>query len=437
VVAGSPSTGGTDYIYRSTDYGQTYGALIDSPSAVWSVIASDSTGQHIFAGQADNAYKHLYCSGDYGESWSLSDTAEALFWYSLASSADGQHVIAQGNSDVNSIIYVSSDYGQNYTRIGPIINVNYQWINAIACDSTGQYVYAAMGGEGIYKSTDYGANWTITSADILNGENYSSISVDSTGQYILAYNRALYETFLSSDYGETWILQNTPGTDQGDGGGSVIISSNSNSFYLNIQSNPGLMFLFSNGIIPISNICFPAKTPVATDQGIIDIDKINPAIHTIDNKKIVAITETTTTDKYLVCFEKNALNKNCPNKRTIMSKDHQIFYGGKMTKANKFVGVSNSVHRVKYNGEVLYNVLMENYEKICVNNLICESLHPRNVVSKLYSSCLNKTQKKNFVSALNDLLKKKTCSRSDVQKYNTLINSLDDTITNINRESLC
>ena len=51
---------------------------------------------------------------------------------------------------------------------------------------------------------------------------------------------------------------------------------------------------------PISNICFPAKTPITTNQGLIDIDKINPEIHTIRNKKIVAVTKTVTQDNYLV-----------------------------------------------------------------------------------------------------------------------------------------
>ncbi len=36
---------------------------------------------------------------------------------------------------------------------------------------------------------------------------------------------------------------------------------------------------------PVTNICFLAGTPVTTDQGNIPIEKINPKIHTIRNKK--------------------------------------------------------------------------------------------------------------------------------------------------------
>lgn len=58
---------------------------------------------------------------------------------------------------------------------------------------------------------------------------------------------------------------------------------------------------------PIINICFPAGTPVTTDQGNISIENVDPNKHTINNKPIVKITKTISTDKYLICFKKNSL----------------------------------------------------------------------------------------------------------------------------------
>jgi hypothetical protein len=49
-----------------------------------------------------------------------------------------------------------------------------------------------------------------------------------------------------------------------------------------------------------------------------------------------------------------------------------------MTKAKKFVDEMDGVKYVKYNKEVLYNVLLEEHVKMVVNNLICEILHPDN-----------------------------------------------------------
>ena len=137
--------------------------------------------------------------------------------------------------------------------------------------------------------------------------------------------------------------------------------------------------------LPISNICFIGKTPIRTDQGIIAIQKIISGKHTIRNKEIIAITKTITEDKYLICFEKNAISKNIPSERTIVSKNHLIFHKGKMIKAKDFIKENEKVSKIKYKGEILYNVLLTEYDKMVVNNLICETLNPKNMIAKLYT----------------------------------------------------
>jgi sugar lactone lactonase YvrE len=144
---------------------------------------------------------------------------------------------------------------------------------------------------------------------------------------------------------------------------------------------------------PISNICFPAGTHISTNQGQIPIEKINTEIHTIRNKKIVGITQTITQDKYLVCFEKDSLEINLPSQKTIISKNHGIFYKGKMMQAKEFIGKFENVKKIKYTGEILYNVLMEEDNKMMVNNLICETLHPENGIAKLYKILQNANPK--------------------------------------------
>jgi hypothetical protein len=116
---------------------------------------------------------------------------------------------------------------------------------------------------------------------------------------------------------------------------------------------------------------------------------LNPEIHTIRGKKIVGITKTVTQDKYLVCFEKDALQKNVPSQKTIISKNHEIFYKSEMKKAKDFIHDFENVKKIKYTGEVLYNVLMEEPDKMMVNNLICETLHPVNSIAKLYKLIKN------------------------------------------------
>ena len=154
---------------------------------------------------------------------------------------------------------------------------------------------------------------------------------------------------------------------------------------------------------PISNICFVGSTPITTNQGNIPIDKINPQIHTIRNKKILRITQTTTQDKYLVCFEKDSLAPNIPSQKTIISSFHCIYYQGKMMQARDFVGKYENVKNIRYRGEILYNVLMEDHEKMLVNNLICETLHPKNSIVKIYNILekLKSNEQEIFIKANN------------------------------------
>jgi len=155
---------------------------------------------------------------------------------------------------------------------------------------------------------------------------------------------------------------------------------------------------------PLSSICFPAKTPIRTDKGLVNIEEINPNIHTIRNKKIIAITKTITQDKYLVCFEKDSLGHNMPSQKTVISKNHKLFYKDEMIKAKNFINKFENVYHIKYTGEILYNVLMEEYDKIVVNNLICESLHPENTIAKLYTILqdLNLDQQKEVIKQFNE-----------------------------------
>jgi len=156
---------------------------------------------------------------------------------------------------------------------------------------------------------------------------------------------------------------------------TVSLASNGNDIQIVIADNTP---------IPTSNVCFPAKTPVLTNCGYVNIEDINLAVHTIRNKKIVAITKTVAHDKNLVRIAKHALGHLYPEKTTFISQNHKVFFQGQMVKAKHLVDEARGVTLVPYNGEILYNVLLEQYEKMQVNNLIVETLHPEHKVAKLY-----------------------------------------------------
>jgi hypothetical protein len=133
-----------------------------------------------------------------------------------------------------------------------------------------------------------------------------------------------------------------------------------------------------------SNICFPADTPIKTDQGEVAIEKLQPGKHTLGRQTIKHVTQTITSDNYLIRIEKGAFGKNKPTKPTVMSKDHKIEYEGDLVPAYRFLDYVEGVKKVKYSGEILYNVLLEGYGTMSVNNLRCETLEPTSPIACVY-----------------------------------------------------
>ena len=135
--------------------------------------------------------------------------------------------------------------------------------------------------------------------------------------------------------------------------------------------------------IPLSDICFPGNTLVKTDQGELMISKLVPGKHTIRNRRILGISKTVSLDDYLVKLPKDSLYENVPCRDTLVSRTHLIYYKGRMVKSGALSLFSDKVLHVKYRGEVLYNVIMEEHDMMMVNNLLCETLHPSNALARL------------------------------------------------------
>ena len=164
--------------------------------------------------------------------------------------------------------------------------------------------------------------------------------------------------------------------------------------------------------------CFPAGTPVTTDQGLVAIEKLNTDKHTIRGKEIVAITQSRPLQKHIVCFEKDSLSKNVPSQQTLCSMEHKVFYKGEMTKARNLVDLCENVTFVPYTGETLYNVLLKKQDKMMINNLICETLDPKNIMAKI--STMKDGQKKNkAICQLTKIIKE-----NNVPEYQKLYASL-------------
>ena len=138
------------------------------------------------------------------------------------------------------------------------------------------------------------------------------------------------------------------------------------------------------------DICFCNGSVIKTDQGEISIEKLTTE-HTIRRKPILAIPRSKSVsnskDMFLVCFEKDALGENVPNKKTLMTHNHKILYKDELIETKKLLKNNpnkEKIYKVKYNGQMLHNILLPNYSKVVVNNIVAETLHPENPTAKKY-----------------------------------------------------
>jgi hypothetical protein len=155
-------------------------------------------------------------------------------------------------------------------------------------------------------------------------------------------------------------------------------------------------------------ICFIAGTLVLTDQGEVPIEKLDIKVHTISRKNIVAVTKTIPLDNNLICVEKNSLGNNVPNRKTIISKNHKVMVDNKLMEVEKLVQYVPTIYKVPYDKQILYNVLLKDYSVMKVHNLTVETLHPNNVIAKLYNGNYTQQQKNKIIKALNEYTKRNT-----------------------------
>ena len=152
-------------------------------------------------------------------------------------------------------------------------------------------------------------------------------------------------------------------------------------------------------LLPSSGTCFPAGTPINTDQGIKNIEDISTRKNTINGKKINSITKTIMNRMdYLVVLEKDCIENNVPSQQTICSPDHKILYRNKMIEANLLIERKvRGVYAKKYDKSPLYNVLLDSHSTMVVNNMITETLHPKNPIAMLYSNIPQSVKKRAMI----------------------------------------
>ena len=419
VAVGSSTSGEVNKIGYSTD-GETWtlatntNNLFDSGNGIGVAYGNS---RFVAVGYSTSGEVNKIGYSTDGETWTLATNTNNLFGGGGAGIGiaywNGRFVAVGSSSsgEVNKIGY--STNGEIWTLATNTNTLFGSSVNGSGLGITygnGRFVAVGESDIGDVNKIGYspdGENWTLaTTTNNLFGGIFTDRGYNiayGNGRFIAVGSSSLGEPnkIGYSPDGENWTLATTTNGLFGGGRGS------------------GIAYGFRPIPTPITNICFPAGTPVQTDQGIINIEKLDKLKNTINQQSIKCITKTVTLDKYLISFSPHSIGRNIPFRKTIMTKDHKIEFDGRLVSAERFLDYSSDVKKVKYNGEILFNVLLENYGRMNVNGLVCETLHPENIIAKLYTNNYTEDERNTIIFQMNDSLAKR-----DLQGYKCVLDKL-------------
>jgi len=333
---------------------------------------------------------NCHCVKAAGATYSVSDNSFYL--------AAGSYTSASGCNGCTFYNCDATDVGQTgFQNIGGITGSNNSFINCSIDGSIGA-------GFSCYNTK---GTVNVTGCTFTNANTHAVGETSGWGGGVDNYGGAACGMSVSA--GDTSAIVNVSGCSFVSGGGIVYYNNgpgalNRTGGTANTVTISGFIggwgILTGNGL---SASCFPEGTPVVTDQGEVAIENLASKKHTISGNEIVAITQVTPLQSNLIRFDKGSLGKNVPSVATTVSKEHRIFHQGKMTKARHFVDTCQGVSQVPYNGETLYNVLLKKSGNMMINNMVCETLDPANVMAKI-STMEDSVEQEKALFQLNKLI---------------------------------
>jgi len=196
----------------SKDYGNTWRKVTPPFGQTFAnavACSISATGQYMIAINSDTNGDRVYFSTNFGEVWSRAN-ASGTPSTNVAISSTGKYML----SAMRSYLAVSENYGNNdigwssgnSSQLDPSYNNgNAGWFRSVAMSHDGAIMYATTKYR-LWKSVDYGQTWVLSNS---TGTNYNHISCSSNGQYLLIcppqwlgpFSGTLY---VSSNYGVTF-----------------------------------------------------------------------------------------------------------------------------------------------------------------------------------------------------------------------------------------
>jgi photosystem II stability/assembly factor-like uncharacterized protein len=156
---------------------------------------------------------YIFISNNYGTSWIDVTPKNRIypgFYYGISLSYTGkiQLIPITSNTTSDETLYLSSyilsyDYGLTWTS--PIL-LGQNLVNCVINKSPdesidGKYQYLIdSGGDGVFRSIDFGQTWNLVYA---NNSNWRNICISSSGKYVYVGTQSNF-IGISKDYGNTW-----------------------------------------------------------------------------------------------------------------------------------------------------------------------------------------------------------------------------------------
>jgi len=155
-------------------------------------------------------------------------------------------------------------------------------------------------------------------------------------------------------------------------------------------------------------ICLREGTLITTDQGEIPIENITNK-NTISNNKIIYITKALSTNP-IILMKKDSIQKNIPLRDTYITDYHTIFINNKCYYIKQLIN-KKTIKYVNIGVYRLFNLILDNYDKMIVNNLLLGTLcFKSELLNKLYKKVIeNKIKYINF-----NIISTKKMGRNDM-----------------------
>jgi hypothetical protein len=182
-----------------TDYFTNSYVAYSSTGFLFQDVAMSYSGRYITA----VSYGYIYVSSDFGQSWTQSD-APNRYWENVSMSATGKFQTASiNNTGLGGGIWRSQNYGVNWTISSASQTNTYSGVAICRMNPAYQLATTYSNTDGILRSSDYGATWSVALA---GSQTYACIAVNNNGTYssfakytsVISYS-ALSETLSTTN----------------------------------------------------------------------------------------------------------------------------------------------------------------------------------------------------------------------------------------------